>query len=62
MSQADNYCMLKESDKQLLRAQINRYLSGAGCSKDLSKFKTILANEVINTGPIGPAISIWLAQ
>ena len=30
-----------------------------GFSKDLSKFKTILANEVIIAGPIGPAISIW---
>ena len=35
--------------------------TGAGCSKDFSKVKKILANEVIFAGPIGPAINIWLA-
>ena len=37
-------------------------IPGGGFSKDFSKVKTILANEVIIAGPIGPAISIWLAQ
>ena len=34
----------------------------AGFSKDFSKVKTILANEVIIDGPICPAINIWLAR
>ena len=32
--------------------------SGPGFSKDFSKVMTILANEVIIAGPIGPAIYI----
>ena len=38
------------------------YFSGGGFSKDFSKVMTILANETIIAGPIGPAINIWLAQ
>ena len=34
----------------------------AGFSYDFSKVKTILANEVIIGGHIGPAITIWLAH
>ena len=36
--------------------------SGGGFSKDFSKLMTILANEVIIAGTIGPAINIWLAR
>ena len=35
-------------------------LVGPGFSKDFSKVMTILTNEVIIAGPIGPAINIWL--
>ena len=35
---------------------------GSGFSKDFSKVKKILSNEVMIAGPIGPVINIWLAQ
>ena len=35
---------------------------GGGFLKGFSKVMTILANEVIITGPIGPVISIWLTR
>ena len=36
--------------------------TGCGFSYDFSKVKTNLVNEVIIAGPIGPAITIWLAR
>ena len=46
----------------MTKCHINWYHSGPGFSKDFSKVMTILANEVIIAGPMGPAINIWLAR
>ena len=44
-------------------SQIKKYIYlGVDFQKDFSKFKTILANEVIIAGPVGPAINIWLTR
>ena len=36
--------------------------TGPGFSKDFNKVMTILANEIIIAGPIGPAMNIWLVR
>ena len=46
----------------MTKCHINWYHSGPEFSKDFRKVMTILANEVIIAGPIGPAINISLAK
>ena len=42
-----------------LSEYMSYYKPGRGFSKDFSKVMTILANEVIISGPIGPRIISW---